>query len=421
MFYKILKEYGGMKPGLLRIRKFLKSVNNPQNNLKIVVHIAGTNGKGSTAIFISEILKVSGYKTALYTSPHLINITERIKINGKSVSLSKFDNLSKKYSCNAARYKLSYFEYLTALAFIYFAEQNVDIAVIETGLGGRFDATNIIKKTLICVITSIALDHQEILGNNITKIAFEKSGIIKKGTHVVCGQLPKKAVDLIKNKSNPYIYGNDFRAINNRFGKIYQRFDYVSADLKLYDIKIRLLGEHQFINASIAIFVSNLLNKLGYCLNHINIKRGLKNAIWDGRFDIREITYGTKKLKLIIDGAHNIHGLNMFFDTFKRFGFSNKKRIFVFVVMKEKKYKCMIKKIVPFAKMVILPKIDNERAVDPEILKLEFSNYIAENRICTANSVKNIFRMINSGEIVAVIGSLYLAGEILKCIKQRVI
>jgi dihydrofolate synthase/folylpolyglutamate synthase len=165
-FFENLKEYEGMKPGLSRIRKFLKDLDNPQDSLK-VVHIAGSNGKGSTAVFISNILISAGYRTALYTSPHLIDITERISIDGKNIPAKILKDLSKNYLKKAIKYKLSYFEYLTSLAFIYFALQKVEVAVIETGLGGRFDATNVIKKPLSCAITSIAKEHHEILGNTI--------------------------------------------------------------------------------------------------------------------------------------------------------------------------------------------------------------------------------------------------------------
>jgi dihydrofolate synthase/folylpolyglutamate synthase len=418
MFFKILKEYDGMTPGLSRIKNFFKSIGNPQNKLK-TVHIAGTNGKGSTAVFVSEILKAGGYKTALYTSPHLINIIERIKINGKDIPSKIFNALSKKYLERAVKYKLSYFEYLTALAFIYFSEQKPDIAVIETGLGGRFDATNVIKPPLICAITSIAKEHQEILGTEIENIAFEKAGIIKDDAYVVCGKLPKKAIPIIKNKSSPYLYlyGKDFKALNNESSRNAQKFDYTSTNTKLKNIEIRLLGTHQTVNASVAIFIAGILNKKGYYLSEAHIRTGLKNAVWQGRFDIRKIDNNNKNFKLIIDGAHNIQGLNVFFETFEQLGFSKKKRTFIFTVMKEKKYKYMVKKTASFAKKVILPRINNDRSLNPEVLKKEFSKYIAQNKICTADSVKSACDMISDSEISVAIGSLYLAGEILKYIK----
>ncbi|MDR3195962.1 MAG: bifunctional folylpolyglutamate synthase/dihydrofolate synthase [Endomicrobium sp.] len=418
-FFENLKEYEGMKPGLSRIKKFLKGVGNPQDSLN-VVHIAGTNGKGSTAVFISNILITAGYKTALYTSPHLIDITERISIDGKNIPQKIFKDLSKKYFDKAVKCKLSYFEYLTSLAFIYFALQKVAVAVIETGLGGRFDATNVIKKPLVCVITSIAKEHQEVLGNTIEKIAFEKAGIIKKNCDLVCGKLPKKAELIIRNKSNPYFYGKAFSSGNNRAaGVLSQRFDYISKSLNLKNIDISLLGTHQIINASVAVCASELLSKKGFALSKADIKKGLKNSVWSGRFDIRELSINNKNFKLIIDGAHNIEGLDSFFDTFNKLGFANEKKIFIFAVTKGKKYEQMAKKTASFAEKIILPYIKNSRAVNPIDLKNEFSKHISEDKIFVVNSVKESFRMFDCGKVGITIGSLYLVGEVLEIIQKR--
>jgi dihydrofolate synthase/folylpolyglutamate synthase len=418
-FFKNLKEYEGMKPGLSRIKKFLKDLDNPQDSLK-VVHIAGTNGKGSTAVFISNILIAAGYKTALYTSPHLIDITERISVNGKNIPTKIFKDLSKNYLNKAVKYNLSYFEYLTSLAFIYFALQKVEVAVIETGLGGRFDATNIIKKQLVCAITSIAKEHQEILGNTIERITFEKAGIIKKNCDIVCGKLPKKADLVIRSKSNPYFYGKDFKSYNNRiFGVLSQRFDYISKSLNLKNIDISLLGRHQIINASVAVCVAELLSRKCFALSEEAIKKGLKNSIWAGRFDLRKVSIDNKNFSLIIDGAHNIEGLNSFFDTFKRLGFANGKKVFIFAAMKEKKYGQMVKKIAPFAEKIILPHIKNNRSINPMDLKDEFSKYISEDKIFVVNSVKEACRMFAYGKVGITIGSLYLAGEVLSVIQKH--
>ncbi|GHT47771.1 bifunctional folylpolyglutamate synthase/dihydrofolate synthase [Endomicrobiia bacterium] len=412
-FLKKSKEYEGMTPGLSRVKKFFETIGNPQDKIK-AIHVAGTNGKGSTVVFISKILQEGKYKTALYTSPHLVSVTERIKINGKNIPLKIFDNLSEKYLGKAVKYKLSYFEYLTALAFIYFAEQKVDIAVLETGLGGRLDATNIIKKPLVCVITSIAKEHQEVLGDTIRQITYEKAGIIKKGAYVVCGKLPKEAVSVIKNKlKNPYLYGKDFKAFNDKACNLNQRFNYISANKKVKSVEIKLLGRHQIVNATVAICVAELLNKKKYSLNETSIRTGLRDAVWPGRFDIRKVIINNKKIEIIIDGAHNIESLNAFVETFKQLGFAKKQRVFIFGTMKEKKYKYMIKKIVPFAKKIILPYIKNDRAVNPEVLKAEFSKNIACSRIYVVDSVKSACDMMEDGETAVSVGSLYLAGEVL--------
>jgi dihydrofolate synthase/folylpolyglutamate synthase len=415
-FLKKLKEYEGMTPGLSRIKKFFESIDNPQDKIK-AIHIAGTNGKGSTAVFISEILQAGKYKTALYTSPHLVNVTERIKINGKNIPSKVFDSLLKKYLGKAVKYKLSYFEYLTAIAFIYFAKQKVDIAVLETGLGGRFDATNIIKKPLVCVITSIAKEHQEILGDTIRQIAYEKAGIIKKGAYVVCGKLPKEAISVIKSKLEmPYLYGKDFKSLNYKVCNFGQRFDYINVNKKIKNIEIKLLGRHQAVNAAVAICVADLLNKKEYFLDEASIRTGLKGTVWPGRFDIKKFTINNKEIEIIIDGAHNAESLNAFVKTFKQLGFAKKQRTFVFAVMKEKKYKYMVKKIAPFAKKIILPYINSTRAINPEVLKAEFLKYVAGNKIYIVDSAKSACAMIEDGETAVSVGSLYLAGESLTAI-----
>ncbi|MDR1926111.1 MAG: hypothetical protein LBQ13_00245 [Endomicrobium sp.] len=328
--------------------------------------------------------------------------------------------MAKKYFEKAVKYKLSYFEYLTTLAFIYFTGQKVDIAIIETGVGGRFDATNIIKNSLVCIITSIAKDHQEILGNTIKDIAFEKAGIIKKDAYVVCGRLSQAAISVIKDKTrNPYVYGTDFKTLNNTASIYGQQFDYISKNIKLNNIELKLLGKHQVVNASVAVCAIELLNNNGYRLNETCIRMGLKNTIFPGRFDIRKVCTGDKNFKLIIDGAHNIQGFDVFLETFRQLGFSKKKVTFIFAIMKEKKYKYVIRKIVPFVKKVILPKVNNDRAISPDVLEAEFLKHIVQNKIYTADSVEKALSMMDNGETSVCIGSLYLAGEVLTVIYNK--
>ncbi|MDR2617163.1 MAG: bifunctional folylpolyglutamate synthase/dihydrofolate synthase [Endomicrobium sp.] len=419
-FFEKLKEYESMTPGLLRIKEFLSVFKNPQDKIK-VIHIAGTNGKGSCAAFIAEILKVSGYKVGLYTSPDLGDIKERIKINGRNIEQNVFEKYLQKYLKKALDCKLSYFEYLTALSFIYFEKQKVDIAIIETGLGGRFDATNIIKNPLICIITSISKDHQEILGNTVEKIAFEKSGIIKKSSKVVCGKLQKKASDVIRNKSKSNIirfYQKDFKALNVKMSLNGQSFDYISKSLHLKNLREKLLGKHQIINACVAICAVQFLLKNGFVkINSRNIRNGLENTFWKARFEIKKVKINNKSLTIIIDGAHNEEGLKAFVDTYKQLGFAKSKKVFIFGSMKEKNYKLMVRKIAPFAKKVVLPKINNNRSVSNNILKEEFLKFVVPNNIYTVNSVMDALSVVSDNKIVICVGSLYLAGEILANIK----
>jgi dihydrofolate synthase/folylpolyglutamate synthase len=198
-----------------------------------------------------------------------------------------------------------------------------------------------------------------------------------------------------------------------------QRFDYISKNLNLKNIDINLLGEHQIINASVAVCTAELLSRKCFALSEADIKKGLKNSVWAGRFDMREVSIDNKNFSLIVDSSHNIEGLNSFFDTFKRLGFANEKKIFIFAAMKEKKYKQMIKKIAPFAEKIILPHIKNNRAINPIELKDEFSKYISEDKIFAVNSVKEACRMLDYGKVGITIGSLYLAGEVLSVVQKH--
>lgn len=413
MFFSSLKEYEGMRPGLSRIKAFLKSIGNPQDKM-MYIHIAGTNGKGSTASFIAEALLANGYKTALYTSPHLMDITERIKYNGKNIPKKVFKKLALKYIRHAEKFNLTYFEYLTAIAFIYFFEKGTNIAVIETGLGGRFDATNIIKKPLISVITSISLDHQEILGKSIKEIAFEKAGIIKKGAETVCGKLPAAALQVIEQKTKPFVLNKDFKIRNLKYeyGSKAQKFDYFGIK-NFKNINISLLGKYQAENAAVALYCIELLSYKGYIFDEKLIRKSFSQTKWPARLDIRRIK--EKNIELIIDGSHNEQGINAFLSFWKQSIYAKEKQTFIFAAMREKNYKKIIRKIAPYAKKIILPDFGNERAVKYDLLKAEFELY--RIRTLRADSPKKALEMLKKNETAVVLGSLYLAGEILKILK----
>ena len=277
--------------GLERIQSILKLIGNPQEKIKII-HVAGTNGKGSVSSILANILKCAGYKTGLYTSPHLVEYTERIKINNIDISKKDFAAYIEKISTIAEKKNihLTEFEILTAIAFKYFADNKVEIAVIETGLGGRFDATNVCKKPILSIITSISLDHTDRLGNTIEKIAFEKAGIIKPKSTILT-EISNKGFKIIKNtaeeKKAKLIVATNYVNMSYENGN-----NYVSIEDKKCEFP--LLGLYQKANLSIVLQAVEFLR-----IKTKAVIEGLKTAKWPARLEY------IKDKNLLIDGAHN--------------------------------------------------------------------------------------------------------------------
>ncbi|MDR0485760.1 MAG: bifunctional folylpolyglutamate synthase/dihydrofolate synthase [Elusimicrobiota bacterium] len=430
-----LKEYIDMKPGLSRIKKFLQSAGNPQNGADFI-HIAGTNGKGSAAYYIAEILKQNGYKTGLYTSPHLIDISERIKINGKPIPSRKLNSIIKNNISFAKKCKLSFFEFLTAAAFIYFKSQKIDLAVLETGLGGRFDAVNIIENPILCLITSISFDHTEILGSSLKKIAAEKAGIIKKNADVILGGLPKEALKEIEKIKASKVFSRDFSAQNFKLCRGFQKFDfYCGGALKLKNVKIKMLGKHQIKNASLALSACETLKKRGFILKERLIRKALLNVKVPARFDEVKLFFEGEKIKemrgaqakvlrnaktkLIIDGAHNEESIFAFIELWRSLKYDSNKKPFIFAAMKEKNYKKIIEMLAPLISKVILPDIKNLRAADFKTLKNEFLKYLNAENVVEAHSSREALKFLKGCPIAAAVGSLYLAGDIYKILKNQ--
>ena len=416
------KEYKTMLLGLDRIKKFLFDLNINYNKLKYI-HIAGTNGKGSTAKTLSDILVSSGYKTGLYTSPHLVKINERIQINSLPITDKQLNILDKKYADISKKYKLTYFEYITALAFIYFVKNNVDIVVLETGLGGRFDATNIVTP-LVSVITSIEFDHTEVLGNTIRKIAFEKAGIIKQNVPIVCGNIKSSAIAEIKkvakeNKAKTYIFNKDFSAesISYNWERLTQNIKYYGLKKNL-TLDFSLLGNSQVYNLATVLCVCEILKQSLIRINFKTIKNTCKKVNWIARFDFRKIKLNGKKCSFIIDGAHNIQAIENFLALYKESPFYKKETKLLFAVMQEKDFKTVIKKVAERFSNVSLLKIENSRAVDIKILKKEFSKYIDKEKIYIYNRTEDFFNNIKNNDVYICLGSFYLAGTILKFIEE---
>lgn len=408
-----LKQFN-VKLGLEKTVHLLDHIGNPQDKFKSI-HVAGSNGKGSTCSFAASILQEHGYKVGLYTSPHFVRFNERIRINGIEISdkeILKFLNANKKY---IEKEQPTFFEITTALAFKYFAEQKVDFAVIETGLGGRLDCTNVINP-LISVITSISLEHTNILGNTIEKIAFEKAGILKSKTKVIIGKIPivarnliskiafEKKSELIEIKNEIKVYKNYFKLrLNNEFVK--------------FEVK-NLSGVHQYYNAGLAI---KSLEKIIPNLDFKLIQLGLDNVIVNSGLQCRYERF-SQKPQVIFDSAHNIEGIKSFIKQFKKEFLKFKNRKLIYGALNDKNNRRMLSLLKPYFDKIIITKVNNERGEKTEHL-LSIAKLLKMNAAVKNDPEEIIFNFIhsksNKDNCLVVLGSMYLLGEIkLKLLKK---
>ena len=372
-----------------RIKAVLALLGNPQNKLKII-HIAGTNGKGSVCAMLNQILISAGFKVGLYTSPHLIKYNERIKINNNNISDDDFYELVLKITEIAEKNDiyLTEFEILTAVMYKYFADNNVDYAVIEVGLGGRFDATNIIEAPILSIITSISFDHTERLGDTIEKIAFEKAGIIKENCPVIIDKknLGAKIIEKIsKEKNSKICYPKNTKIVYN--GK-----NYIKYDKTLYEFG--LLGKYQSKNGALAICAAKMLN-----LEESFIKNGLKNAMWHARFEY------IKEKNIIIDGCHNPDGARNLRESLD-FYFPDNKRIFVYTSLKNKDYKAIQKVLFNKDDTIYHFDMKDKKFLNKEDVKNAISSI-------DTDGIKELIKKKKEKELLIICGSLYAIGDIL--------
>ncbi len=309
----------GMKPGLETICALLQRLGNPQQSLRCI-HIAGTNGKGAVTALLDSILRAAGYRVARYTSPHLVRLAERFFIDGAPADDADLERASAKVfpAVEALEretgYEVTFFECLTAVAFVMFAEKKVDVAVIETGLGGRLDATNVIVEPLVSVITRIGLDHCDWLGSTHTAIAEEKAGIIKPGRPVVCGAMPQAAAETIERIAS--LNGCPFTAAPEHVTIEHESpFSAVTARRNLPPIDFALFGSFQLENAAVALTVCDVLvGKCGFDIPDHAVKAGMESVVWPGRCQ-RVVSDG---VTMIVDGAHNPDGAEALREALRR-------------------------------------------------------------------------------------------------------
>lgn len=382
----------GYNLDLNNIKKLLNKIGNPQKSLK-AIHIAGTNGKGSVCAMLSSILKQAGYKVGMYTSPHLVDFRERFQINGKNISKKDLVYYFNKIK-NSIKNQ-TFFEVITAIAFLYFKEKKVDYVVLEVGLGGRLDATNVVDP-LVSVITNISLEHTQLLGETVEEIAYEKAGIIKKNKPVVIGATGsalKVIKNVVKKNSSKSYLVKKYKKINNTF------------NINNYkDLKLNLRGDFQIQNAALALTTIDVLNEhYNLKINKRNIKKGLLSIQWLGRFEFIEPN-------LLVDCAHNPAAAL----TLKKEILKNKyKRIILIIgILKDKDYKKILSIITSITDKIILTKPPIGRASDPNILgeylKEIKRDYIIINNVKKAvNYAKNL-----SNNLILVTGSIYTVREI---------
>ncbi|QSX06051.1 bifunctional folylpolyglutamate synthase/dihydrofolate synthase [Sedimentibacter sp. zth1] len=410
----------GSKLGLENIKRLTELLGNPQDKYKII-HVAGTNGKGSTCNMIHNVLVKSGYKVGLFISPFLQEFTERIQINNKQInrdSLAKITTLIKDkidIMLSEGYNHPTEFEVVTAIGFKYFEEQNIDFLVLEVGLGGRFDATNVVKSSLISVITSISYDHTEYLGDTLEKIAFEKAGIIKENSKVVVYPQGKNVVDVVKEqarKKHSNIYELDSNNIKILDSTIEgQTLNYIDKRIfNLDNFKINMLGEHQAYNCLTVLKVLELLKQEGFIITEKSVKEGLLNSKFAGRFEIIR-----KKPTIILDGGHNINGVEYFQKAIKRY-FKDKKIILFYGMLKDKHPIDVIDYLLDISEQIYTLTPNNPaRAMDCKDLRDLIVKRGTKTKVTAIEKYEEILPIIDKidkDDIIACVGSLYMIGDI---------
>ncbi len=364
-------QHFGIKLGLENISTLCLALGNPQNRF-LSVHVAGTNGKGSVSAMLAEIMRAHGLKTGLYTSPHLVRVEERIRVDGREIASKRFRELLAQLKSVIDRlmaegrlaYHPTYFEVVTALAFLEFAERDVDVAVLEVGMGGRFDATNVVRP-LVSVITTIALDHETHLGSTLGKIAFEKAGIIKPAVPVVCGVEGGPALREIRRVAREReaplteVFGPG-RTLETRRARGGYRFVYAGENGR-YAFSPGLAGRHQGENAAVAIAAAEVLSRVWRPLEKAKILAAVRETRWEGRLE----TVRRRPL-VLLDGAHNVEGVTALAAHIKEV--IGRPVVLVFGAMKDKDLRAMTRVLFPVASTVILTRVPYKRSATPEDL-----------------------------------------------------
>ncbi|NWG12133.1 MAG: bifunctional folylpolyglutamate synthase/dihydrofolate synthase [Acidobacteria bacterium] len=426
-FSRLLAERGnevqGIHLGLHRITGVISSLGNP-HLASPVLHIGGTNGKGSVAAMSDSILRHAGWKSGLYTSPHLVRLGERIRVNGceipprrlAAVAEKVFQAESRLLRCGHIDRPLTYFEVLTACAFCHFASERVDVAVVEVGLGGRLDATNVVQPQ-VCVITGISYDHQALLGRTLSEIASEKAGIIKPGVPVVSGCRPGPGRKVIREQARAlgaplWELDRDIRLNLSPAKGGRCIMDLQTPRRRYARLRPGLAGLHQARNAALSVAAVEALKQLP--AGPRAIRAGLRRVEWPGRMDLYDARRAT-----LLDGAHNPEGARVLKDFLERAG--NREVYLVFGVLRDKEVSSLAGTLFPLAKEIHLARVRNSRGMDPDEIASRLPRFRSRIRLHqdALDALRSAWERCPARGLVVVTGSLYLVGELIEAVRAE--
>lgn len=402
----------GWKLGLNKVRSLLNELNNPHEKFKSI-HVAGTNGKGSTSAMIESIIRTAGYKTGLYTSPHLVDVRERIKCGGKSITQHEFVAYIERLRPFFQKYKCTFFEAITVIAFVYFADQRIDMAVVEVGLGGRLDATNVISP-LISIITNVELDHTKQLGLNREIIAVEKAGIIKKGSICISNCRYENVASVLndtcqKQQVEHFRVDQILKIKNVLLGEKNTSLDMAINGSVFPQLKLSLIGEHQIQNAALAVMTADILNSRFLPIKIEDIYHGLLDVSWPGR--LQTICYNPK---IVVDVGHNVNGIAYLRKTVQTI-YSYERLILLIGTCKDKNYTKMVKQMAPLSDIFIAVKANTNRASSPAALAKmasKLADHVYKFNTCK-DGLEFAISTARNGDLILCTGSHYTVSEVM--------
>lgn len=408
----------GIKLGLKNTMRLLDYFGNPQLKTP-TIHIAGTNGKGSTAAFAESILRASGYRVGLYTSPHILDFRERIQVDRQLIAPEEITHWITTLKQTSEKLNISptFFEFTTLMAFLHFDRQKTDWNVVEVGMGGRLDSTNLCQGR-VSIITPISRDHESSLGTNLSQIAREKAAIIKHPCTVICGPQEKEVIQVIQNQSRSHKatllqLGQDFQADIQSHSLQGQVFDFNSPEIWYKGLEITLSGRHQSVNAGLAVAACIALDDPS--VTEQTIRHGLKSADWSGRMEMC-----STNPSLIFDGAHNL-------DSFKKLAaflsefFSHKRKIWVFGIMKDKPLAEIAALISDYADYIVATQPKNDRSTPPEQIRKAFTNFTKPIDLADEIplALDRAYQAADPDDLIVVTGSLFTVAEVKQVIDNQ--